>query len=526
MQKKVLVTEKLASEGIEKLEAAGFEVDVKLKMPSEQLVAEIPEYAGLIVRSATHVTSEVIKAAKNLEVIGRAGVGTENIDVAAATEAGITVCNAPTSNIISAAEYTMAVILNCARNITAANNSVHAGVWSRAAFCGVELYDKTLAIVGLGRIGGLVAQRARAFGMRLVGYDPYCSQERAEQLGVALYDNLEELLPEADFITVHVPKTQQTTNMFDANEFAAMKEGVVLVNCARGGIYNTKSLANFIAAGKVRAVGFDAFDDEPCTTSPLHEFKNATLTPHLAAYTHEAQKRTGIQIAQYVCTALNGGIVPTALNMSTVPPDVVDALGPYVPACQMMGSMLAQILQQTPKRLSIVCAGGAAPANSSVILAGILQGLFPYHNTSRISSANSKAFAHRHGIKVDSGIRTSAGAYASSVSVEADGLEIACTLSGDAQQVRLISFLGYKVDIEPAAHALVFEYVDTPGKIGIIGSILGDAGVNISTMQIRDNPNTKMALVYMNVDGNVTQEVLDALKQSVGDLKNLWNVAL
>ena len=287
MTKKVLVTEKLAQAGLDRLAEKGLQVDVKLKMSTDELIEAIPEYDALVVRSATHVTREVVAAASKLRIIGRAGVGVDNVDVEAATEAGIIVCNAPTSNIVSAAEQTMCLMLACARNTAQANASMHAGEWSRGKFCGSELYEKTLAIFGLGRIGGLVAERARAFGMHLVGYDPYCSPERAEQLGVALYDNMEELLPLADFITVHLPKTDETIGMFGPEQYAAMKDGVILVNVARGGIYNIESLADFLAAGKIGAAGIDVFEEEPCTQSPLHEFPNAILTPHLGAYTYE-----------------------------------------------------------------------------------------------------------------------------------------------------------------------------------------------------------------------------------------------
>ena len=329
MTKKVLVAERLADAGLAVLRDKGYEVDVKLKMPPEELIATIPAYDALIVRSATKVTREVIEAGKNLRIIGRAGVGVDNVDVEAATERGVIVCNAPTSNIVSAAEHTMALMLACARNVAQANASMHEGLWERTKFTGVELYEKTLAIFGLGRIGGLVAERARAFGMRLVGYDPYCSPERAEQLGVTLYDDVDAIVPLADFITVHLPKTKQTIGMFGPDQYARMKDGVILVNAARGGIYNVDSLADFLAAGKIGAVGLDVWENEPCTESPLHEFPNAILTPHLGASTKEAQLRAGVQTAEHVAAGLAGSIVPTAVNMAPVPPEVMDAVGPY-----------------------------------------------------------------------------------------------------------------------------------------------------------------------------------------------------
>ena len=298
MTKKVLVTEKLADEGLAILRDKGLEVDVKLDMAPEELIAEIAPYDALIVRSATKVTRDVIEAAANLRIIGRAGVGIDNVDVEAATERGIIVCNAPTSNIVSAAEQTLCLMLACARKTPQAVASLKEGRWERSEFTGTERDETSLAIFGLGRVGGLVAERARAFGLNLIGYDPYCSPERAEQLGVELYDNVDDIVPLADFITVHLPKTKETIGMFGPAQYAAMKDGVILVNTARGGIYNIESLADFVAAGKIGGAAIDVYESDPCTESPLHEFDNVILTPHLGDSTNEAQKREGTQIAE------------------------------------------------------------------------------------------------------------------------------------------------------------------------------------------------------------------------------------
>ncbi len=526
MCKKVLVTEKLACEGVEILKARGCAVDVRLGLAPEELEQVIPAYDALIVRSGTQVTRKVIEAAGKLRVIGRAGVGVDNVDVEAATERGIIVCNAPTSNIVSAAEHTMALMLACARRIPQANASVHAGKWERANFVGVELYEKTLAIFGLGRVGGLVAERARAFGMHLVGYDPYCSPERAEQLGVELLDTVDEILPLADFITVHLPKTEETIGMFGPARYAAMKDGVILLNVARGGIYNVESLADFLAAGKVGAVGVDVFEDEPCTESPLHEFENAVLTPHLGASTHEAQRRAGTQIAEYVAAGLEGSVVPTAVNMAPVPPEVMDAMGPYVPACQMMGRMIAQLHGDMPKNLKVSAAGVISSSDPSILVAGALSGILSYRKAGTVTPVNADSVAVRHGIKVTtSGIR-SAGEYASAVMVAADGVEVGATLSGAAQTPRIVSLLDYKIDIVPARESLVLEYLDAPGRIGIIGTALGEAGVNITTMQIGTKPAEQCALVYMNVEGDLSDAVFEDLRTRIPDLKNLWRIKL
>lgn len=525
MTKNVLVSEKLADAGIEMLRKRGYTVDVKLGMKPAELIATIPDYDALIVRSATKVTKDVVAAGRNLKIIGRAGVGVDNVDVVAATERGIIVCNAPTSNIVSAAEHTMALLLASARKIVAADKSMKQHKWERGEFVGAELYEKTLAICGLGRIGGLVAERAKGFGMRLVGFDPYCSSERAEALGVTLYGDLKQMLPYADFITVHLPKTKETIGMFGPEQYAAMKDGVIVVNTARGGIFDIDALADSLASGKVAACGIDVWENEPCTDSPLHTFDQATLTPHLGASTKEAQLRAGMQIAEYVAAGLEGSIVPTAVNMAPVPPEVLDAVGPYVPACQLMGSTLSQIKGEVPAKLVITAAGDVNTADLSILAAGALDGILSYQEDTHVTPVNSEAVAKRHGITVDTRSSGDAGEYASTVSLQMDTIEMACTLAAAGQAARIVGLLGYKIDIMPQPHALVFEYVDAPGRIGTIGTILGEAGINITTMQIGTKPKERNALVYMNVEQEVPDEVLDMLHEKI-DLKNLWYIRL
>ncbi|WP_304427310.1 phosphoglycerate dehydrogenase [uncultured Adlercreutzia sp.] len=525
MAKKILVTEDLVQEGIDALTEQGYEVDMLIDPSPEELIGAIAPYDALIVHPNTRVTPEVLDAAENLKIIGRAGVTVDNIDIEAASERGIVVCNAPTSNVISAAEHTMALLLAAARNIPEASASMHAGEWRRADFMGSELYGKTLAIFGLGRVGGLVAERAAAFGMNLIGHDPYCSPERALHLGVTLYDDVAPVLAQADFITVHLPRTVNTLGMFGADEFAAMKDGVVLVNAARGGIFNGEALADFVAAGKVAAVAVDSFEVEPCTDSPLHEFPNAILTPHLSPMTHEAQRRASTQIAEYVTTGLEGGLVATALNLSPVPPEAFDTIGPYVHACKMMGSMASQILGHTPKSLKVELAGAISEADPAPLVAAVLDGGLAYRRIGAFTAANAESIAARHGISVHASSVRDAAEYASSVRIEADGVEVAATLFGTEHTPRIISLLGYKIDIAPAACSLVFEYVDAPGRIGVIGTVLGEAGANITTMQIGTKPGEGCALVYMNVEGTVDDEVLDRLREAI-DLRNLWKIVL
>ncbi len=525
MAKKVLVSEKLVAEGVQLLEKRGFEVDMLLNKTPEELLEIIPAYDALIVRSATQVTRELIEAGVNLRVIGRAGVGVDNVDVEAATERGIIVCNAPFSNIVSAAEQTICLMLACARHTVQASNSMHEGKWERSEFVGVELYGKTLAIFGLGRIGGLVADRARALGMKLIGYDPYCSPERAKEMGVELYDNIDEILPLADFITVHLPKTKETMGMFGPKQYAEMKTGVILINVARGGIYDIESLADFIASGKVAAAGIDVWEKEPCTDSPLHGLDNVVLTPHLGASTKEAQVRAGTQIAEYVSSGLEGSIVPTALNMAPVPPEVMEMVGPYVPACKMMGTLLSQLSDDLPQYLKLTAAGTLAGVDLSILSAAALGGILAQRDMTAVTPVNADAVARGSGIRVKTAFSTDAQEYTSTVSLNADGEEIACTLSGESRTPRIVSLLGYSIDVVPSQQSLIFEYEDRPGRIGAIGTILGNADINISTMQVGLKEHEKHALVFINVEGDVSEDILAQMRDAI-DLKNLWLIKL
>lgn len=525
MTKKILVPEKLAESGLSILRDNGYEVDVKLDLSPEELIQVISEYDALIVRSATQVTREVIEAGSNLSVIGRAGVGVDNVDVEAATEQGVIVCNAPFSNIVSAAEQTICLMLACARKTPQAYISMHEGKWERSQLVGAEMYQKTLAIVGLGRIGGLVAERARAFGMELIGYDPYCTPERAKEIGVTLYETVDELLPLADFITVHLPKTKETIGMFGPEQYTAMKDGVILVNTARGGIYDVDSLADFIKSGKVAAAGIDVYAKEPCTESPLHGLENVILTPHLGASTKEAQDRAGSQIAEYVSAGLEGAIVPTAVNMAPVPPEVMAVVGPYVPACQMMGALLTQVNDELPQYLKITAAGTLEGADLSILAASALDGIFVNHPTTSVTPVNADAVARGNGIEVATASVKDAQEYSSTVALSADGEEIVCTLSGATQTPRIVSLFGYDIEVVPSETSLIFEYVDSPGRVGTIGTILGDEGINITTMQVGLKPQEQNALVFMNVEGEVTEDILDKLRNAI-DLKNLWLVKL
>lgn len=527
---KVLVTEKISVEGLNLLEDDGYEVNVKMGLTLEELIAVIPGHEALIVRSATKVPREVIEAAVDLKIIGRAGVGVDNIDVEAATEHGIIVCNAPTSNIVSAAEQTMALMLSVARNTAQANASMHEGKWERGDFVGSELIDKTLAIFGLGRIGSLVAERAAGFGMNLIGYDPYCSPERAAHLGVTLYDDMNDILPLADFITVHLPKTKETIGMFSAEQYAAMKDGVYLINCARGGIYNIDSLADFLAAGKIGGAAIDVWEREPCTSSPLHEFDNVVMTPHLGASTKEAQRRAGTQIAEYVSLGLQGRMVPTALNVAPTPPEVMEAVGPYIPACQMAGSVIAQLAREGISSLEVMVNGALANYDVRVLATAALRAIFAESSDDPVNFVNADYIAEQRDVDVKVDQDVESGEYANMIRFEAkvgeQVIDISVTISGPNAEPRIVSIFGYDLDLIPGDNMMILMYEDKPGKLGQIGTITGKYDINISTMELGNSGREGgIALVLMNVDHLVPKEVREEIAKAV-ELKDAWYISL
>ena len=525
---KVLVAEKIAASGIEKLREE-FEVEVKTDLTPEQLVAEIPSYDALIVRSATRATREVIAAGENLKIIGRAGVGVDNVDVQAATERGIIVCNAPTSNIVSAAEHTIALMLAQSRNIAQASASMKQCKWERSKFTGAEVYEKTLAVFGLGRIGALVAERARGFGMRLIGYDPYTSPERAQAMGVELMDDLDEILAQADYITVHLPKTKETIGMFGAEQFAKMKDGVRLINTARGGIYQQDALVEALNSGKVASAAIDVFEVEPCTDSPLAGLDNVILTPHLGASTSEAQDRAGEQIAEYVAAGLRGEMVPTAVNIAPVSPDVYEKVGPYLEVAEDLGKMVAQMARHGVESLDIKFVGTLAETDTRILKTAVLKGMLTIVSAESVNFVNADYYAEQRGIRVTETKQTEAIDYVSLISVTGQGaggtVDIAASLIGKKNEPRIVSLLGYDVDVAPAGYMAFFSYADRPGMIGQVGTILGAEGINIAAMQVGRKEEGGRALMCITVDSPIDPELLERIADQVG-MDEAWSVEL
>ena len=525
---KVLVAEKIADSGVALLKEQ-FEVDVKTDLSPEELIAEIPAYDALIVRSATRATREVIEAGVKLKIIGRAGVGVDNVDVQAATERGIIVCNAPTSNIVSAAEHTIALMLAQARNIPQAAASMRSCKWERSKFTGTEVYEKTLAIFGLGRIGSLVAERARGLGMKLIGYDPYVTEDRAASMGVELYADYEDMLPLADFITVHLPKTKETIGMFGAEQFAKMKDGVRLVNTARGGIYQSEALAEAIESGKVASAAIDVFEVEPCTDSPLAGIDSVILTPHLGASTAEAQDRAGEQIAEFVAAGLLGQMVPTAVNIAPIAHDVLEAVGPYLEVSEDLGKMIAQMARGGVESIDILTVGGLAETDTRILKTAVLKGLLTVVGAESVNFVNADYYAEQRGLAVTETKRAETHDFVSMIVVRTvtptGPVEIGAALVGKRNTPHIVTLFDYETDLEVARNMLFFTYADRPGMIGKVGTILGEEGINIGSMEVARKGVGGTALMSLTVDSPIPAEVLERISTEA-EMEDAWSVEL
>lgn len=527
---RVLVAEKIAERGISLLQEK-FEVDCKYGLCHDELVSIIGDYDALIVRSATQVTREVISAGCNLKIIGRAGVGVDNVDVASATERGIIVCNAPTSNVVSAAEQTMALLLACARKTPQANESMKACKWERSKFTGVELFEKTLAIFGLGRIGSLVAERAAAFGMKLIAYDPFASQARADQLGVELIEDPKEILSRADFVTVHLPKNKETLGMFNKELLSYAKPGVILVNAARGGIYCEDALVEGLESGKIAGVGIDVFESEPCGETRIHAFENAILTPHLGASTAEAQERAGVQIAEFVALGLEGRMVATAVNVTPVPPDVMTVVRPYIDLAQDMGSVASQLIVGGIERVKVTTVGTLAELDTRIITTAVLKGLLENITADPVNFVNASYLAEQRDINVEEVSRVESYNYSALVIIDVETAHSKVSLAGSIvgynNEPRIVSLFGSDIDMKPSAHMAVFRYPDCPGVIGRVGTVLGEAGINIGHMQVGRSKAGGQALMIISVDSPLSAEVLAALTTHAdAPMEDAWYVQL
>lgn len=509
---RVLVTEKIAEGGLQRLRDAGHEVDVREGLTPEELVEAIKGAHALIIRSATQVTAEVLAAADELICVGRAGIGLDNVDVAAATERGVMVVNAPQSNTLSAAEHTLALLLAQARNVPQANAALKAGRWERSKWTGVELSDKTLGIVGLGRIGKLVAQRALAFGMRLIAYDPFVSAERARQLNVELVE-LEELIRRSDFVTLHLAKTPETTGLINAELLAKAKPSLRIVNVARGGIIDEQALADAIVSGTIAGAALDVFDVEPTTESPLFELDQVVVTPHLGASTEEAQDKAGDTIADMVELALSGDFVPFAVNISAA--EASETVRPYLALSEQLGRVLAG-LAGSADSIEIEYQGQIADYDTRILTLSVLKGFFGATTGEPVSYVNAPQVAEEQGIEVRPTSTTTARDYVNLVTIRAGGHSIAGTLVGLKAEPTIVMIEDHVVDVPPAEHLLVVRNSDQPGMIGRVGSIVGEAGVNIDDMAVGSSPEGEKALMVLATDTAVPAEAIAKLRATDG----------
>lgn len=513
----VLVTEKIAQSGLDLLSEAGHQVVVREGLSPDELMEAIAGVDALIIRSATQVTAEVLARAPHLMVVGRAGVGLDNVDVPAATERGVMVVNAPTSNILSAAELAIGLLLAQARNIPQAHAALVAGRWERSHWEGVELHGKVLGVVGLGRAGSLVAQRAHAFGMNLLAFDPYISAERARAMGVELR-SLEDLFAESDFISIHTPKTPETTGLIGRDLLAKAKPGIRIVNTARGGIVDEEALADAIRSGIVAGAALDVFTKEPPTGSPLFELPSVVVTPHLGASTGEAQDKAGVTIAEQVLLALAGDFVPYAVNVAAT--DVSEAVKPFMGLAEQLGRFFCCLHDGLPDCLEIEYQGELGAASTGILTLSALKGIFGATTEEPVSYVNAPQLAEQRGLEVRETSTSSSPNYKSLLTLRSDRHAVAGTLAGAGLRAepRVVMVDDHTVEVPPSAHMLVVRNDDRPGMIGVVGIVLGDAGISISSMAVgpsrREGEET--ALMVLSTDQPVADDVLSRLRGDPG----------
>jgi D-3-phosphoglycerate dehydrogenase len=513
----VLIADKLAESTVA---ALGNQVEVRwVDGPDrEKLLAAVPDADALLVRSATTVDAEVLAAGPKLKIVARAGVGLDNVDVDAATARGVLVVNAPTSNIHSAAEHALALLLSAARQIPAADATLREHTWKRSSFSGTEIVGKTVGVVGLGRIGQLVASRLAAFEAHIVAYDPYVSQARAAQLGIELL-TLDELLLRSDFISVHLPKTKETAGLIGAEALKKVKPGVIIVNAARGGLIDEQALADAIRSGHVRGAGIDVFATEPCTDSPLFDLPQVVVTPHLGASTAEAQDRAGTDVAASVRLALAGEFVPDAVNVGGGV--VGEEVAPWLDLVRKLGLLVGALSAELPTNLSVQVRGELASEEVDVLRLSALRGLFSAVIEDQVTFVNAPALAAERGVEASISTAPESPNHRSVVDVRAvaaDGstVNVAGTLSGPQQIQKIVQINGRNLDLRAEGVNLIINYGDKPGALGKIGTLLGTAGVNILAAQLSQDADGVGATIMLRLDRQVPADVLDAIGTDVG----------
>ncbi len=523
---RVLIADRIGVSGIELLEQH-FVVDIGADWSREQLSERIADYDGILVRSATKLDADLIARASRLRAVGRAGVGVDNVDVPAATKRGIVVANAPQSNVITAAEHTMALLLALARNIPQAHASLTGGAWERSKFSGVELYDKRLGILGFGRIGQLVAARARGFGMHVIAFDPYVGAERYRELGVEKAASSDQVYAVADFITLHLPSTPETDGWLDAEALAKCKDGVRILNVARGLLMVDEDLKAALDSGKVAGAALDVFRSEPVTDHPLFGYCNVIVTPHLGASTAEATDRAGYQAAEQVIAALTGGAVTSAVNIPAIPPDDIEVLGPFVPLCRALGRIAVELAGgASVDRVYTEFLGRVAEHDTRLLSIQALLGVLRGHTEEEVNEVNAPAMAEERGIELGESRSTGVRDYVDLIRVTVTSgdvrTRVAGTLIGQQHRPHLLEAWDRRFDVQLEDHISLFRYRDVPGMIGRVGTAFGRHDINIVSAAVGREPGESKttrgqeATMAVTSDAAVPREVIDEIVASDG----------
>ena len=515
MAPKVLVSDKLSETAVQIFRDRGIDVDFdpSIGKDKDKLLAVIDQYDGLAIRSATKATEKIINVATNLKVIGRAGIGVDNIDRAAASKKGVIVMNTPFGNMITTAEHAIAMMFAVARQIPEASASTHAGKWEKSNFMGVELTGKTLGVIGAGNIGGIVCERALGLKMKVVAYDPFLSEERAEKLGVQKVD-LDDLLARADFITLHVPKTEQTSNILNAEAIAKMKPGVRVINCARGGLVDEAALAEALKSGHVAGAAFDVFEVEPATDSPLFNLPNVVCTPHLGAATTEAQENVAVQVAEQMSDYLLTGAVTNSLNMPSVTAEEAKIMGPWLALAGHLGAFIGQMTSEPIKAINILYDGTVSSMNLAALNCGVVAGIMKAGNPD-VNMVSAPVIAEERGIKISTTNQNKSGVFDAYIKVtvvtETRERSVAGTVFSDGKP-RFIQIKGINVDAEIGRHMLYTTNDDVPGIIGVLGSTMGKNNVNIANFTLGRASEGWQAIALLYVDAPVSDVVLAELQ--------------
>ncbi len=523
---RVLVAEKIGDSGIELLREH-FEVDLGAGWSPEELAERIADYDGILIRSATQLDGGLLRRAARLRVVGRAGVGVDNVDVAVASKRGIVVANAPESNVITAAEHTMALLLALARNVPQAHASLSGGAWERSRFSGVELYEKTLGVLGFGRIGQLVAQRARGFNMKVVAFDPYVGVERYRELGVEKADSPDDVYAAADFLTLHLPKNPDTEGWLNAEALAKCRDGVRVLNVARGLLVVDEDLKAALDSGKVAGAALDVFRAEPVTDHPLFQYPNVIVTPHLGASTAEATDRAGYQAAEQVVAALTGGVVTSAVNVPAIGAEDIEVLGPYVPLCRSLGRIAIAIAEgSSVDRVQTDFFGRIADRDTRLLSIAALLGTLEDHTEEDVNEVSAPSIAEERGIRQVEAKHSAARDYTDLVRVEVTGGEatvrVAGTLLGRRNRPHLIEAWGQRFDVQLEEHVTLFRYRDLPGMLGRVGTLFGEHGVNIVSAAVGRQPDdessseTGLAAMAITTTVPVPRDVVAQIVRSDG----------